>query len=1161
MSITVTCPNGHSLQAKEKHAGKTVQCPKCRAPVSVPLDGLEVVDELETTDELETIDELHTLAEDGFGFGGDEELGTLDDLGNFDLGSEIVQQPLPSLKQPAIPAQADSAPTTGDSEFAQTRLRLGLLIGGAAGLLFLLLCGGVGAFLLLLGGNETVVTENTTQVEPIDDQNAEPAREDDARQAAATPEANTSPRLDDLEMPSAQNNLASDDEASDVPPALTSSGQVSPKALDAEEEPTNASRPVTAELEREIQATSEAVSGTTPRAVVEAEVSSEVFDLGGTAIEAVLAARGRMVVLRIAETESLAIFDLVAGKILKQIPRGGEKWRVAAGQDILICVNRETAEAEQWSLESLEPNGKGKLDMPTPIGVIAMGCGSGGPLLVTPGQGGRGGPTMLRGAHEQIRFFDPTTLKIAYDEISRQGRMGIPAVSWQEVQNITASTDGRTFAFAKGQCVLRIAAGGVSARYVDLFRHDGVTLYPGPAGEYIYGLHLPMDANMRMIPTKKQEFWVGEHTIPDVDGPFYLQMPKCQVALAGTDAPLATLALTKPKAANVDGRYLPAVAHLVSGARLAFTLVEANQKLERVPFDPEHALQQIDEQFVTVLSRPETTVKAETEFRYQLRPVTNDGTTTCSLEFGPPGMTVSALGLVAWNVPNRLRDIHPGVAIRVTATGGRTAFHRFSLHVSSATVEANAKPVASIAVADAKAADPMELKPISLGQPRHEVDLPATVDDTIVGGGGRFLLLKMNSIGKVAVFDVTRAEVIGYLPLPKASALVTAGANCVIVIDHDQVHRWNLADLSFDRTAELALPARPVDPTARLRRNEPADDRQQPQKLSPLFAHMGSATEGPIVIGFPRTRWVEQQPLTFLNGNTLEPLAIRVEWDKVVTRIGMTFTRISATGNVLTGWSSSSPTGVQLLVDTGAKFESRYIHQSFGSLLPTPDGRYILGEGAITNRIRPAGFKRLGLSIPAVRGPYYLFIERTKDPEDAMLRQMVALDEKGERKPIAVCAVGDGRALARLTSLDPLSETAGGIEDTSSLDVDKRIWLVPAAKTVIQMPPRADRLILHEFDIDKALDEVPFPYLYYESSPPLTIRTGTEWSYQTKLKSKNGETTLRLPIAPKGMALGDDGILTWQPSRSDTNKSHQVTIIATDSQGEEAQQTFHVSVY
>ena len=36
MTISVVCPQGHKLKAKDKLAGKSVKCPKCGAVVTIP---------------------------------------------------------------------------------------------------------------------------------------------------------------------------------------------------------------------------------------------------------------------------------------------------------------------------------------------------------------------------------------------------------------------------------------------------------------------------------------------------------------------------------------------------------------------------------------------------------------------------------------------------------------------------------------------------------------------------------------------------------------------------------------------------------------------------------------------------------------------------------------------------------------------------------------------------------------------------------------------------------------------------------------------------------------------------------------------------------------------------------------------------------------------
>ena len=37
MPITLKCPNGHTLTAKESNAGKTGKCPVCKASVNIPV--------------------------------------------------------------------------------------------------------------------------------------------------------------------------------------------------------------------------------------------------------------------------------------------------------------------------------------------------------------------------------------------------------------------------------------------------------------------------------------------------------------------------------------------------------------------------------------------------------------------------------------------------------------------------------------------------------------------------------------------------------------------------------------------------------------------------------------------------------------------------------------------------------------------------------------------------------------------------------------------------------------------------------------------------------------------------------------------------------------------------------------------------------------------
>ena len=75
--------------------------------------------------------------------------------------------------------------------------------------------------------------------------------------------------------------------------------------------------------------------------------------------------------------------------------------------------------------------------------------------------------------------------------------------------------------------------------------------------------------------------------------------------------------------------------------------------------------------------------------------------------------------------------------------------------------------------------------------------LDGKIRDVAVGGGGRYLLLTLAEAGKLAVFDVTKAEVVKTISLASPNALVAAGAKKFVVVlpDQKKIERWDLATL------------------------------------------------------------------------------------------------------------------------------------------------------------------------------------------------------------------------------------------------------------------------------------------------------------------------------------------------------------------------------
>src|SRR5207237_6735731 len=86
------------------------------------------------------------------------------------------------------------------------------------------------------------------------------------------------------------------------------------------------------------------------------------------------------------------------------------------------------------------------------------------------------------------------------------------------------------------------------------------------------------------------------------------------------------------------------------------------------------------------------------------------------------------------------------------------------------------------------------IKPPALTADRVEKALPSTVASVAVGGGGRYLVLHMPEVRKLAVFDVNEAKIAHQIPLAEENILFTAGLDKLIVVfpDKNLLQRWSM---------------------------------------------------------------------------------------------------------------------------------------------------------------------------------------------------------------------------------------------------------------------------------------------------------------------------------------------------------------------------------
>jgi hypothetical protein len=371
------------------------------------------------------------------------------------------------------------------------------------------------------------------------------------------------------------------------------------------------------------------------------------------------------------------------------------------------------------------------------------------------------------------------------------------------------------------------------------------------------------------------------------------------------------------------------------------------------------------------------------------------------------------------------------------------------------------------------------------------VSLPSAVADLCAGGGGRYLVLHLPGQRQLAVFDASAAKVVKSLPVGDDRVKFAAGRDKLFVHmgGSGTLARWSLT--TFER--EAAVPYSPPD-------------------LQALC--MGSAADGPLGV-------VAGGTINFVDTKTLQPLA--VEWAGGKTPVlGTPFVRASADGRVFAGRDGvgGEPHTERVVFVEGrqASFRERWsIPPSV--LVPGPDGRTLFsGYGLYNNDLQPleAAARRHEAKsyLPAEHGPWYVQLE-PGGPEQG-------------RGTLSFFVPGQPKAFARLEDVEgvfPENISYGKLH--GDMAHDRRVHLIPDARLLVTLPASNDRLVLHRFDPEAALERSGLDYLVVTSQAPPAARKGAEYRYQVRARAHGGAVAYRLDAGPPGMEVSPGGAVTW----------------------------------
>jgi hypothetical protein len=423
-------------------------------------------------------------------------------------------------------------------------------------------------------------------------------------------------------------------------------------------------------------------------------------------------------------------------------------------------------------------------------------------------------------------------------------------------------------------------------------------------------------------------------------------------------------------------------------------------------------------------------------------------------------------------------------------------------------------------------AGPVELKPTRLATSREEKPLPGTVSDLAVGGGGRYLILHLGKLRKLAIFDIQELQT-HYIPAASDTLYFTAGRDKLVIVLPDQniIQRWDLQT----RTREVATTL-PFTDTVR-------------------GVLMGSASEGPVLVGGKSTH--------FLDLRTLRPVDIK---GAGALQFGDgSFTRriwVSADGTVFgSTYRGLSPSGLNICVLQGNECKNYSQHISPGHILPGPNGKVIYTSGGrYTPQARKLDGDKQSLPCYPSLHPNYYFSIRFGD------RLSGGFPSSRQKKAVmSVHLAGDSRPLLTLPEVElPVPRDRFG--GWGSLGLDKRIHLIPQAKVLVIIPLTDDRIVLHRFDVEEALEKAGIDYLLVSSTPPGRAYKGKPFAYQVKVKSKKGGVKYTLASGPEGMKVTSTGLLSWQVPADLAGSKVNVILSISDKTGQEIFHTFDLAI-
>ncbi|MCM3878039.1 MAG: serine protease [Thermoanaerobaculia bacterium] len=387
------------------------------------------------------------------------------------------------------------------------------------------------------------------------------------------------------------------------------------------------------------------------------------------------------------------------------------------------------------------------------------------------------------------------------------------------------------------------------------------------------------------------------------------------------------------------------------------------------------------------------------------------------------------------------------------------------------------------------------------------VPLPCPVDDVLVAGDGRFLVLKLGDLSALGVYDTELKRLTRMIPGPSRNFLVAAGGDVALVAYGD-----NQLLTTFDVTTGVLLAA---------------DTSPFAGQITGLVMGHASSREALLVV---RGKEAGLEAGYLLDVRTLKPVVppdanaggvLDIRWSSFLhdATVGA-----DSKLQTLVVWRDRGGTAA-VMDRNGDRFPGGVARNIPAPVFCGDDGR-IYAPGSVLGRDGVPIFQVPGMLYPGVGGASYL-----------------ALLPDGT---LHVYLAGSSEELGSAGTYPGWSDTPRASPSRPPLDRRGLVVFDASRNRIVFVRKDREALIQRDISLMNLLEGSEGDYLVVVSSPPSSIRTGSTLTYQIQALSKSSGISYVLEFGPPGMSVSPSGLVKWNvPQRGSPGLSREVSAVIT----------------